>query len=109
MLISVSIFCSIAKRQKFEKQIVWFWRDNRQIESIIGLRSEKPEKALPEDKPIMSEIRFSEFLALSVYPKLGFSHSASVNNFLAYYWKKPKVFLTIFLLIPLLFFKIIVA
>ena len=80
MLISVSIFCSIAKRQKFEKQIVWSWQDNRQIESIIGLRSEKPEKSLPEDKRILSEMRFSEFSALSVYPKVGFSHSASVTN-----------------------------
>ena len=34
------------------------------------------EKSLPEGKRIMPETRFTEFLALSVHPKVGISRSA---------------------------------
>ena len=50
------------------------------------------EKFQPEGKRIMSETRFTDFLALSVDPRVGISWSASKN------WKNA-VFIIIFLFI----------
>ena len=46
----------------------------------LTLSMMRTEKNKPEDKQIMLETRFTEFSALSIYPRVGISQSTSETD-----------------------------